>query len=81
MLGEPPADPYDLEAALEQLDVDLDELSVTGEPATSPPVRPRTGGQPRAPRVAGDERLAPRRPKRAATEEDGVLIDFDDDDE
>ncbi len=71
-------DGYDLETALEALDVDLDDLSIphakTERGPTIPPAnRPRTGSQ-RMPRV---QTRVPQRP----TTDDGVLIDFDDDEE
>jgi len=57
---------YDLETALEALDVDLDDLSV---PGTQPP----------AARLSPKPRVPTKVPTRATTD-DGVLIDFDDDD-
>ncbi|HEY4182884.1 MAG TPA: hypothetical protein VGM90_38940 [Kofleriaceae bacterium] len=80
---------YDLENALEALDVDLDDLSVE-EDVAPPPVlhkrRPSTPSQAmpaQTPRDRGPSRQMPvptHVPKRATTD-DGVLIDFDDDDE
>lgn len=81
---------YDLETALEALDVDLDELSVPHE-------RPSADPLPRAPSVSSRSRAPSVRPpsqQRAAsrssgslkipvrpTTDDGVLIQFDDDDD
>ncbi len=89
----PPAagdDGYDLETALEALDVDLDDLSV-------PHDRPSADPLPRAPSVGQRSRAASVRPpsqQRAAsrssgsvkippraTTDDGVLIQFDDDED
>lgn len=92
----PPAKPgsaddgYDLEHALEALDVDLDELAVPQDRASAEPlprapsVKPRT----RAPTVRppSQQRAASRSsgsikvPPRPSTD-DGVLIQFDDDDD
>lgn len=70
-----PADEVDLESALEALDVDLDDLSV------SQPVPTPGGGHSRelsgrAPTKPVSGRTMPR-----ATTEDGLEIEFDDDDE
>jgi hypothetical protein len=81
---------YDLETALEALDVDLDDLSVPHE-------RPSADPLPRAPSVVPRSRAASVRPpsqQRAQsrssgslkiptrpTTDDGVLIQFDDDDD
>ena len=59
------ADSYDLETALEALDVDLDDLSITVAPVPQGP----------PPRHARAERVVP---KRAETD---IPIDFDDFDE
>ena len=84
--SEPPRrgdDGYDLETALEALDVDLDDLAIphakTERGPTIPPAnRPRTASQrvpvQRAPSSARPQTRAPR-----ANTDDGVLIDFDDD--
>ncbi len=77
-------DGYDLETALEALDVDLDDLSIphakTERGPTIPPTnRPRTGSQ-RAQRASTSGRVQTRTPQRPTTD-DGVLIDFDDDDD
>ena len=90
------SDEIDLESALEALDVDLDDLSTPGAPVPhaptelareattrrptgSPSIRPPTGQQ-----VGDKSRKSARIPRgrapRASTE-DGVLIDFDDDEE
>jgi hypothetical protein len=58
------AESYDLETALEALDVDLDDLSIPQEPPPSPPPRPPA-------RPARGERV----PKRVETD---IPIDFDD---
>ncbi len=86
----PGDDGYDLETALEALDVDLDDLSV-------PHDRPSADPLPRAPSVAPRARAPSSRPpsqQRAqsrssgshkiptrATTDDGVLIQFDDDED
>lgn len=78
-------DGYDLETALEALDVDLDDLSIphakTERGPTIPPTnRPRTGSQRPVQRASTSGRVATRVPQRPTTD-DGVLIDFDDDEE
>ncbi|MFN0245946.1 MAG: hypothetical protein ACKV2T_03495 [Kofleriaceae bacterium] len=85
--GSPPRkgeDGYDLETALEALDVDLDDLAIphakTERVPTIPPTnRARTSsGRVPAQRASTSGRVPARvRP----TTDDGVLIDFDDDDE
>ena len=79
-------DGYDLEPALEALDVDLDDLAIppakTERGPTIPPSnRPRSGSQ-RIPvqRASTSGRVQTRIPQRPTTD-DGVLIDFDDDEE
>lgn len=89
----PPAatdDGYDLETALEALDVDLDELSVPHERPSSDPLprAPSVGPRARAPSVrppsqqraqsrsSGSHKVPPR-----PTTDDGVLIQFDDDED
>ena len=103
-----PVEDYELENALEALDVSLDDLSVpraVPEPAPrrepskshpnvvsrqapqapSSPAQGRVSGAPsRAVRQTGSDRVVPgsgRGPVPRATTDDGVVIDFDEDDD
>ena len=78
---------YDLENALEALDVDLDDLSVDEDAAPPMVLHKRRTSQAMPAQSPPRERPGSRQmpvpthvPKRATTD-DGVLIDFDDDDE
>ena len=76
----PGDDGYDLETALEALDVDLDDLSV---PIELPLSQSRLASQGRAPsqgRASRAPSQSKSQPKRAVTD-DGVLIQFDDDED
>ena len=80
----PAADP-DLENALEQLDVDDLDISardkrprLPGMPAARTPIDAETARPAALPPRARPTSQAPR-PRRVPTEDDGVLIDFDDD--
>ena len=87
----PASEEIDLESALEALDVDLDDLSTSGAPVPHAPtelaragssagratIRPPSQGQ--DPKRKSS-RIPRGRAPRANTD-DGVLIDFDDDDE
>jgi hypothetical protein len=66
----PPRNDSELESALESLDVDLDDLAARERS------RP---GLPGLPVHRVTDPAKPARPRRVATEDDGVLIDFDDD--
>jgi hypothetical protein len=77
---QPGDDGYDLETALEALDVDLDDLSV---PIELPASQSRLASQGRPPSQGRPSRAPSQsksQPKRAVTD-DGVLIQFDDDDD
>ncbi len=93
----PPSEEIDLESALEALDVDLDDLSAPGAPVPhaatelareasprrptgSAAIRPPTAQQASDGKARKSARVPRGRAPRASTE-DGVLIDFDDDDE
>ena len=72
------ADDYDLETALEALDVDLDDLSIPiapPEPHREAPKPARGAGRPLRTSAPTPSGRAPR-----PQSDDGVLIDFDDDD-
>ena len=83
---QPGDDGYDLETALEALDVDLDDLSVPHERPSADPL-PRAPSMARAPsaRPPSQQRAQSRSgslkiPTRPTTD-DGVLIQFDDDED
>jgi hypothetical protein len=79
-------DGYDLETALEALDVDLDDLAIphakTERVPTIPPASRTRQPSQRVPvqRAGTSGRVATRVPQRPTTD-DGVLIDFDDDED
>jgi Tfp pilus assembly protein PilZ len=79
-------DGYDLETALEALDVDLDDLAIphakTERVPTIPPSNRARSSSGRMPvqRASTSGRVQTRVPQRPTTD-DGVLIDFDDEDD
>ncbi|MEJ7599413.1 MAG: hypothetical protein WKG01_16015 [Kofleriaceae bacterium] len=81
----PPQEADDLENALEALDVDLDDLSIphaaTELPRQTQPIgtRPAVTARSTPPRATATPAPVTRKPKRAVTD-DGVMIDFDDED-
>jgi hypothetical protein len=80
------SDDFDLESALEALDVDLDELAPPPAPTPRPahPARPQRGAAARptdSGRVARPTPQTPSGRNRRPATDDGVIIDFDDDDD
>ncbi len=77
MLRGRPAPDLDLENALATLDPDLDNLEIPQPQQQRPQGRGLPGMPPE--RAREDGARSGRRARRAATEDEGVLIDFDDD--